>query len=97
MLVIFFYKYYKFCPLNHSIQGPTKQNLLFFENNKHLYTKFLDKIIHIVVDDFPYTEENIDTSKGHQWTNEKYQRNCIKRGLEKIKFNRIGIIDNTIT
>jgi beta-1,4-mannosyl-glycoprotein beta-1,4-N-acetylglucosaminyltransferase len=82
--------YFILVEANRTHVGKLKE--LYFENNKHLYTKFLDKIIHIVVDDFPHTDENIDTSKGEQWINEKYQRNCIKRGLEKIQLNNDDII-----
>jgi beta-1,4-mannosyl-glycoprotein beta-1,4-N-acetylglucosaminyltransferase len=57
---------------------------LFFDSNKHLFDKFSEKIIHIVVD-LPFNESNIDISNGDQWTNEKFQRNCIKQGLDKIQ------------
>ena len=30
---------------------------------------------------------NADISRGEQWTNEKFQRNCITRGLDKIGLN----------
>ena len=51
---------------------------LFFQENKHLFTPYLHKIIHIVVDDFPLVE-------GDHWLNENFQRNCISRGLEKLQ------------
>ena len=57
---------------------------MYFEKNKELFTKFKDKIIHIVVDDFPFNKTNISYDKNEQWVNEKYQRNCIKRGLSKL-------------
>ena len=44
-------------------------------------------IIYVVVDDFPYNENTIDISKEQQWKNEKHQRNCIERGLKKLKLN----------
>lgn len=50
---------------------------LYFEINKNRYSKFLNKIIHIVVD------EKIDNSQ-NLWTMENYQRNCILNGLNKI-------------
>ena len=60
--------------VNH-VGGPKK---LFFEENKERYAKWLPKIIHVVVtaDEAP-TDEN-------PWSREKYQRNCIKRGLGTI-------------
>ena len=57
---------------------------LFFEQNKARYAKFLPKIIHIIVDDFPFLAPNIDYSKNEQWQNENWQRNCIARGISKI-------------
>lgn len=50
---------------------------LFFENNKHSFNN--SKIIHIIVDDFPF---HYPTDR--HWDNETFQRNCISRGLEKI-------------
>lgn len=46
-----------------------------FEENKNNYKKFLDKIIHIKVDDMP------EYSKNNIWATENFQRNCIIRGL----------------
>ncbi len=49
-----------------------KPKKLFFEENKSLFSKFLHKIVHVVVDDSP------DTST---WDTEIFQRNAIARGL----------------
>ena len=49
-----------------------------------MFEKFSNKIIHIIVD-LPFNESNINISNGDQWINEKFQRNCINQGLEKIK------------
>ena len=57
---------------------------LYFDENKHLFEEFSDKIIHIIVD-LPFTKDTINISKGDQWTNEKYQRNSISKGLEQIE------------
>ena len=61
-----------------------KEKNLFYNENKHLYEKFKDKIIHIVVDDLPFKYPNIDISKNQQWRNENFQRNCIKRGIDEL-------------
>lgn len=45
---------------------------LYFKDNKERFSKFLDKIIHVVVDDMP---------EGDTWTRERFQRDCIARGL----------------
>lgn len=55
----------------------------YFEDNKNRYKKFLDKIIHIKIEDYP--EED-------GWAMENFQRNCIQRGLEKLNLNINDII-----
>jgi beta-1,4-mannosyl-glycoprotein beta-1,4-N-acetylglucosaminyltransferase len=55
-----------------------KKKDLIFQENKMNYIEYLDKVVHIVVDDLPdYTLENI-------WVAENFQRNCIMRGLEPL-------------
>lgn len=58
--------------VNH-VGGPKE---LFFANNRGRFTKWLDKIEHVIVraDESP-TDPN-------PWSREKYQRSCIVRGLE---------------
>lgn len=51
-----------------------KEKQMVYQNNKDRYKKFSDKIIHIVVDDFPAFET--------AWHYENYQRNAILRGLK---------------
>ena len=77
----------------HTFVGKEKQ--LFYQENKHLFEKFNHKIIHIIVDDFPYKYPNISIEKDQQWTNERFQRNCISRGIDKLNLNNQDII--TIT
>jgi beta-1,4-mannosyl-glycoprotein beta-1,4-N-acetylglucosaminyltransferase len=69
----------------HSFVGKIKP--LFYQENKELFKEFNHKIIHIVVDDFPHKFPNINIENGEQWNNEIFQRNCIKRGLDKLKLN----------
>lgn len=69
-----------------------KEKELFFENNKHLFEEFNSKIIHIIIDQLPYLYPNIDYSKNQQWTNEHFQRNSIKNGVDKIVLNDEDII-----
>jgi beta-1,4-mannosyl-glycoprotein beta-1,4-N-acetylglucosaminyltransferase len=68
-----------------------KEKNLIFNQNKHLFENFKDKIIHIIVD-LPYIYPNVDLNNDDQWKNEKYQRNSIKNGLDKINFNDEDII-----
>jgi len=73
-----------------------KPKEMYFEKfkEKEIYKKYQNKIIHVIVDDFPYNENNINCHKNEQWINEKFQRNCISRGFSKIKNNDIIIISD---
>jgi len=68
------------------------EKVLFYEKNKQKFEKFKTKIIHIVLDDFPFKYPNIDYSKNEQWINEQYQRNEIKKGIEKLNLDNEDII-----
>lgn len=59
---------------------------LYFKENKHLYEKYLHKIIHIVVD-----ERHPEMS---MWEREHFQRNCILRGLKKCDPSDVIIISD---
>jgi beta-1,4-mannosyl-glycoprotein beta-1,4-N-acetylglucosaminyltransferase len=65
----------------HTFVGNEKK--LYYNDNKHLFEMFKDKIIHIIVDDFPYKCPEIinDTVS---WGNEKYQRNAISKGINSL-------------
>ena len=58
---------------------------LYFLNNKDRYTKFLDKIIHIIVkDNIPQTS--------NPWDIENYQRRCIDQGIKQLDLKSEDII-----
>ena len=61
-----------------------KPKNLFYQDNKHLFEKFNEKIIHIVVD-LPLDYDKINFTNDEQWCNEIFQRNCISQGIDKIK------------
>lgn len=69
----------------HTFVGQPKK--LYFEDNKHLFERFNDKIIHIVVEDFPFKYPNINLDEKNQWLNECFQRDCISRGLNKLELS----------
>lgn len=69
-----------------------KEKPLNFKENKHLFTEYLDKIIYIVVDDFPYKYPNCSIADKQQWVNEKFQRCCIQRGLDKLNLEPDDVI-----
>lgn len=52
-----------------------KKKPLVFQENKHLFEKFLPKITHVVVSDMPGGQD--------PWPREAFQRNCISRGIPK--------------
>jgi beta-1,4-mannosyl-glycoprotein beta-1,4-N-acetylglucosaminyltransferase len=81
--------YFVLVEATHTHAGKEKE--LIFEKNKNRFENFLDKIIHIVVDDFPCKWPNINYDNGEQWKNEKYQRNCISRG-----FSQLDLVDDDI-
>ena len=57
-----------------------KKKRLYYEENKDKFSKFKDKIIHVVVDDSPEKSET-KTESQNRWAVEHFQRNCIERGL----------------
>jgi len=58
-----------------------KPKPLYFEENKHRYSKYIDKIIHIIVDDFPETND--------PWVRERHQRESLLKGLTNCNRNDI--------
>lgn len=72
-----------------------KPKKLYYQENKDIFDKFNHKIIHIKVTDFPYKYPNIDYTLRHQNINENFQRDCIKRGINKLA-NNITINDNDL-
>jgi hypothetical protein len=57
---------------------------LYYSENKEIFEKYNNKIVHIVVD-LPYKKPNINYNLNQQWENEYHQRNSIKYGIEMIK------------
>lgn len=57
----------------------------YFEENKERFSKFLDKIIHIKIEDYPDNSSNL-------WNMENFQRNSILKGLETLKLSKDDII-----
>lgn len=57
---------------------------LYYKNTQKRFEKYQDKIIHIMVEDMPNTN--------NAWDNEKFQRKCIDRGLSKLNLTNNDII-----
>lgn len=66
----------KFVLVESTLTHQGKPKPLYYETNKHLFQKFHNKIIHIIVDDMPSYNGN------NSWELEHYQRNGILRGLQ---------------
>lgn len=65
-------------PLTHT--GNPKP--LYYAENKERFAKFNDRIVHVVVDDFPNMPDDMQVRE-KAWTRENWQRNAIVRGLPK--------------
>lgn len=57
-----------------------KPKPLYYEENKGRFSAFIDKIVHVVVEDFPRTPEDYNERQS-SWMRENFQRNAIVRGL----------------
>jgi beta-1,4-mannosyl-glycoprotein beta-1,4-N-acetylglucosaminyltransferase len=51
---------------------------LFYSDNLNAFEKYKDKVIHVIVDDYPNPTGNAETDN---WARERHQRNSIMRGL----------------
>jgi len=64
-----------------------KEKPLLYNENKHMFSDYNDKIIHVIIDDF----SNMDMSDPY-WALESYQRNSISKGIERLNLNDDDII-----
>lgn len=71
-----------------------KPKALHFDENKERYAKYLDKITHVIVDDYPKFPEPTDLqSRADQaWARERHQRDGILHGLQGCKDDDIILI-----
>jgi beta-1,4-mannosyl-glycoprotein beta-1,4-N-acetylglucosaminyltransferase len=70
-----------------TVTHQNSEKKLFFEENKHLFSEYLDKIIHVVVEDMPGGYSSADN-----WAREKHQRISLIKGVEKLNLNPTDII-----
>jgi beta-1,4-mannosyl-glycoprotein beta-1,4-N-acetylglucosaminyltransferase len=73
----------------HTFCGDPKP--LYFEQNKAQFEQYGNKIIHIIVDDFPSASTNPAQDR---WIREEFQRNAMMRGLVECKDHDIIIISD---
>lgn len=70
-----------------------KPKPLHYQDNKKRFADFADKIIHIIVDDFPEPPSNY-TPRQASWMRENFQRNAILRGLSEAKPDDLILISD---
>ena len=61
-----------------------KQKPLYYEQNKHLFSKYNDKIIHLIADNYPDTD--------NAWHREFYQRRFIHNGIKTLSLDPNDIL-----
>jgi len=67
---------------------------LYYAENKERFEKFNNRIVHVIVDDFPAMPDNMPIRE-KAWTRENWQRNAIVRGLpEDIKDDDVLLISD---
>ena len=66
----------------HTFSGHKKP--LYYGENKSMFQAFHHKIVHVIVEDVPYTYPSIQYQSNQQWENEYHQRNSIKRGVDTL-------------
>lgn len=77
----------KFILVEATLTHSGKPKELYYQNNKHLFEKYNDKIIHVIVNDMvPLSEEP------NPWVREIHHRDCIKRGTNKLNLNDHDLI-----
>lgn len=76
----------KFVLVESTVTHRGEPKELFFENNKELFSEWIDKIIHVIVADNPIGN--------NPWERENHQRNCITRGLEGIKDDALIMVSD---
>jgi beta-1,4-mannosyl-glycoprotein beta-1,4-N-acetylglucosaminyltransferase len=70
-----------------TVTHQNKEKKLYFEDNKHLFSKYLDKIIHVIVDDMPLGDTSADN-----WLREQHQRISLIRGIKQLDLKNNDII-----
>ena len=73
----------KFVVVEGTLTHTGKPKPLYFNENKERFAAFKDKIIHVIVDDFPEPPAGY-TERDASWMREDWQRNAIKRPLKEV-------------
>lgn len=76
--------YFVLVEANKTFQNKSKP--FYFGQNQYRYAKYMDKVIHIQVENMPEGD--------NAWNRERYQRNSIARGIVDAKPNDIIIVSD---
>ena len=83
----------KFVVVEGMLTHTGKPKPLYFNENRERFAAFADKIIHVVVDDFPTPPEGY-SERDASWMRENFQRNAVIRGLEDAKPDDLIVISD---
>jgi Glycosyltransferase family 17 len=78
----------RFVLVESNFTHSNKPKELFFAKNRDRFAAFADRIIHVVVDNFP------DNPRNNAWVFEHFQRNAIMRGLVNSKADDLILISD---
>lgn len=87
--------YFVLCEATSTFQGAAKP--LFFQNHKAQFEQYLNKIVHVVVDDMPQIDDAPNDGKSMEhsqsaWNREHFQRGALRRGIAQAKPDDVIII-----
>lgn len=83
----------KFVVVEGTLTHTGKQKPLYFNENKERFARFKDKIIHVVVDDFPQPPDGY-SERDASWMREDFQRNAMIRGLKDARPEDLVLISD---
>lgn len=99
----------KFVLVEATMTHSGKPKPLYYDENKHKFSEFSSQIIHVVVDDMPFTDVEIRKAIspsdrvwlesgyqfGDQWVRERFQRNAMMRVIQDCNPDDIVIIEDS--
>ena len=84
--------YFVLVESTHTFVGTETEPVFEKIKNNEIFSKYKDKIIHIIIDDYPYKKPNINYENNEQWNNEYYHRNYLAKGIEMLQLNDEDVI-----
>jgi hypothetical protein len=89
--------FFVLCEAPYTFRGDPKP--LYFKDNRSHFKRFLDKVIHVIVEDMPVPQTRVPdarlSERGDEiWNMEFFQRNAIRRGLVDMAGSDIVIVSD---